>query len=95
MPAKKQVPQTVDDGREVASYIAPYNMPDAIPELQALIDSHVLILDGTIATWREGHLEHIAAQYIADRARCEAIYHDDVTVARAYSREQWEALIGG
>ena len=48
--------------------------------------------DGTI-TWRTGHLEHIANLYAGDPQTTERDYADDLAVARAYSREQWEALI--
>lgn len=65
------------------------------PELTALEASGIITIAGTKITWREGHLEHIAAQYKADPVRCERVYHDDVTVARMYSQERWEALING
>lgn len=48
--------------------------------------------DGSI-TWRTGHLEHIANLYAGDPATTERDYADDLAVARAYCREQWEALI--
>jgi len=48
--------------------------------------------DGAIV-WRTGHLEHVARLYAADPVQTERDYHDDVTVAMAYCREQWDALV--
>lgn len=58
-----------------------------------LIESKVVTYDDHSVTWRTGHLEHIANLFAGDPATTERDYADDLAVARAYSREQWEALI--
>lgn len=65
---------------------------DDLP-LARLMLSDIITIDNGVITWRTGHLEHIANLYAGDPATTERDYADDLAVARAYSREQWEALI--
>ncbi len=80
--------QTVDD-------VIPFYTPaDKISqELAALIASGIVTKDGDELIWREGQLEHVARVYAADPVQADRNYHDDVTVAKAYSGVQWESLV--
>lgn len=61
-----------------------------------LIDAQLVTVDiDNNITWRTGHLEHIANLYRGDPQATERDYADDLAVARAYSRDVWEGLIGG
>lgn len=62
-------------------------------ELYALSHSGVVEVVDNVVTFRTGHLEHVANLYAGDPAKTERDYADDLAVARAYCREQWEALI--
>ena len=66
---------------------------DIMPEAKSLLNSKILFHEGDQFVWRTGHLEHIANLYKGDPQTTERDYADDLAVARAYSREQWEALI--
>lgn len=91
-------PQTVDDERENESAVSHVAMEDVwanrSAELNSLLESEIVTFDGNNLIWREGHLEHLARQYVANPAAAERDYHDDLAVARAYSKEVFEALCG-
>ena len=101
MPSRK-TPQTVDDDREPDSGDAPvfervivkaYDYDMLPQELQNLIESDIATHDSGVVTWRTGHLEHVANLYASDPVQTERDYHDDVTVAKAYSAEEWSRLL--
>lgn len=90
MPSKKD-PATVDDEHEpIMPYIPMFGF---IPELKALIVSEIVTFDNGSVTWRDGHLEHLARQYASNPVQTERDYHDDVTVARVYSADEFNALV--
>lgn len=70
-------------------------LPQLPPALAALIDSGVVTYDDGIVTFRAGHLEHLALEYVRDPVGTWRDYHDDVEVAQTYCLEQWDKLING
>ncbi len=61
--------------------------------LQRLIDSGIVTATDSVITWREGHLEHVAALYAGDPARALRDYADDLTVALAADDGNFAALV--
>lgn len=86
---KKKQPATVDDEREPE---LPYTPALVMPELQALMDSNVVTVKDSVVTFRAGHLEHVALQYVTDPVQAWRDYHDDIEVALRYCFEQWQML---
>lgn len=61
--------------------------------LQRLLDSGVVVAAEGAISWREGHLEHVAALYASDPARAWRDYADDLTVALAADGSNFAALV--
>lgn len=61
--------------------------------LQRLIDSGIVVAAEGAISWREGHLEHIAALYAADARQTWRDYADDLTVALAADGSAFAAAV--
>jgi hypothetical protein len=87
-----QQPIDVDAGAEFEAFKAAQTV-EAKPEgeaMQRLIASNVISKDGA---FREGHLEHLARVYVADKALAWRDYGDDLTVALSADGGAFAALV--
>lgn len=94
MTKKQQPPATVDDEREPLYEISPDAQYVAFdtPAVRSLISSGIITMSGRTVTWRDGHLEHVAAQYKSDPQRTRELYSNDVEVAEMFSADEWKRL---
>lgn len=90
--SKPPVDETATAEDVVAEAPAPV-VYDISPELQNLIVADLARWHPDGVIWRPGHLEHVARQYVADPVTTEQRYHDDLSVARQYSRELFDKLV--
>jgi hypothetical protein len=76
-----------DATQENAAYVLPS------PSLARLLESKIIeIADGEIM-WREGHLLHLAHQYLSDMEIAQALWRDDFELIKQYSWDEFLILL--
>lgn len=58
-----------------------------------LIESGVLFEHDGVLVWREGHLLHIARQFVTDETSARRNYADDLAVAEQLTPGEWQKAL--
>ena len=94
MTKKQQQSATVDDEREPVSTTGEL-VNKTSPSLGNLMMSGIVTYHDGVVTFRAGHLERLALEYVRDPVATWRDYHDDMEVVQMYCLEQWDKLING